>query len=51
MSVTVAAYRHNAFSELPDLSSANRDLQAQGGRAMIYDALGPLFIKYGMEEK
>lgn len=51
MSVAVVGYSHDAFSDLPSVMKAGSNLQAKGGRDMIYKVLSPLFIKHGIEER
>ncbi|PPQ93385.1 hypothetical protein CVT25_007094 [Psilocybe cyanescens] len=51
MSIVIASYRHDSFSGLPDIIDAGSDLHAKGGCGIIHKVFGPIFIKYGVEEK
>lgn len=51
MSLLVAPYSHDAFSELSSVTDAGSDLEAKGGRDMVYQEFSTLFIKHGVEEK
>jgi hypothetical protein len=51
MSIAIASYHHDSFSRLTNVIDAGRDLHAKGGRDTIHEVFGPIFIKYGVEEK
>jgi hypothetical protein len=51
MSVEVAPYNTDTFMRLPTIITAGSQVAAKGGRDMVYNMLGPIFTKHGVDDK